>query len=49
MIEAHPGLRPIACSRRCNAVIPIITGTGCVGAWSVRFVPRAPETAPIAR
>src|SRR5277367_1224212 len=30
-------------SRRCSCVIPITTGIGCAGAWSVGFVPGAPN------
>ena len=49
MLEAHPGLRPVGCLRRCDAVIQTMTGIGCVGAWSVGVVPGAPNTVPIAR
>ena len=30
-----PACHRLGCSRRCNAVISIMTGLGCVGAWNV--------------
>jgi hypothetical protein len=49
LLETHPGLRPVAVLERCSAVIPIMTGIGCVAAWSVGFAPGGRDMAPIAR
>ena len=48
MLEAHPGLRPVALLEEMQ-LRHRSTGIGCVVAWSVGFMPGASNTAPIAR
>ena len=47
MLEAHPGLRPVGLLEEMQRRHPDHDWDVGVGAWSVAFVPGAPNTAPI--